>query len=438
MNELIRLDLPGAGRAGDQHVRHRREVDELRAAVDVLAERDRQRMAVVPGGLRAQDVAEHHEVADLVRHLDADGRLARDRRDDPDVGRRERVRDVVGEAEHLVDLGPGLDLDLEERDGRARGVRRRRAPGRRTYGRCARARPSCAPRRARCRRPAATFEAGRAAGAGTGRRRPGRTRSGTVDRLRLPPRPRPLRLASSRSSTTGTRSSVWITRGSRRRDDLRLLFVLFHLVVVLHAGETHRGSAPITADSGVPVKISSPRTTAPLHTIATPILRDELAERPRRERADRARRVAQLSRTPRTASGCRAERQQREDADERDREPDEHPQPVLLGRAAKEQDTPVQGEHRERRRPRRRSTADEPVQPAPDRPGGLEPQTRGPPAAPSTTRPIPSASRAQGARCWRTDVRARVAWTGHGPWSSSPIYTSTITGRITGLRWVTS
>jgi hypothetical protein len=53
-------------------------------------------------------------------------------RDDPDVRRRERVRDVVRERQNLVHLRAGLHLDLVERDGRSamgRGHVRRHAEG---------------------------------------------------------------------------------------------------------------------------------------------------------------------------------------------------------------------------------------------------------------------------------------------------------------------
>ena len=65
------------------------------------------------------DVAERDEVRRVVRHLDADGLLARDRREDADLGRRERVREVVLERRDLRDLRPGRELELVARDARA-------------------------------------------------------------------------------------------------------------------------------------------------------------------------------------------------------------------------------------------------------------------------------------------------------------------------------
>ena len=87
--------------------------------MNVLAERHLERMGRLPGRRRSKDVAEHHEVAVHVRHLDADRRLAGDRRLDPDIRRRQRVRDVAGESEHLVHLGAGGHGDLVHRHRRA-------------------------------------------------------------------------------------------------------------------------------------------------------------------------------------------------------------------------------------------------------------------------------------------------------------------------------
>ena len=70
----------------------------------------------------AEDVAERDEVRREVRHLDADGLLARDRREDADLRRRERVREVVLELRDLADLRPGRELELVARDARARDL----------------------------------------------------------------------------------------------------------------------------------------------------------------------------------------------------------------------------------------------------------------------------------------------------------------------------
>ena len=110
--------LAGARRAGDQEVRHPREVRPDGVARDVLAEPDRERAR--RAGQVVVDVAERHHPRREVRDLDADGLLARDRREDADLRRRERVREVVLEARDLRDLRAGRELQLVADDARAR------------------------------------------------------------------------------------------------------------------------------------------------------------------------------------------------------------------------------------------------------------------------------------------------------------------------------
>ena len=79
-----------------------------------------------------EDVAERDEVRARVRHLDADRLLARDRREDADLGRRERVGEVVLEPRDLRDLRPGRELQLVARHARAGDLADRRSPRRRS------------------------------------------------------------------------------------------------------------------------------------------------------------------------------------------------------------------------------------------------------------------------------------------------------------------
>ncbi len=98
-------------------MRHLRQVGADRLAGDVLAEPDRQRR---PAGRRVlEDVAELHDPPARVGDLDADGRLAGDRREDADVGRRQRVGEVVLELGDLAHLDAGREAQLEARDVRA-------------------------------------------------------------------------------------------------------------------------------------------------------------------------------------------------------------------------------------------------------------------------------------------------------------------------------
>ena len=64
-------------------------------------------------------VAQPDHVAVVVGHLDADRRLARDRRHDPDARHGQGDRQVVGQAHDLRDAQAGLELDLELGDHRA-------------------------------------------------------------------------------------------------------------------------------------------------------------------------------------------------------------------------------------------------------------------------------------------------------------------------------
>ena len=84
---------------------------------DVLAEPDRHGAR----GLRdvAEDVAEGDEVRAQVRDLDAHCLLAGDRRQDADLGGRERVGEVVLQRGDLGHLRAGCELELVARDPRA-------------------------------------------------------------------------------------------------------------------------------------------------------------------------------------------------------------------------------------------------------------------------------------------------------------------------------
>ena len=88
---------------------------------DVLADRDVERVGGLTGLGSGQDVAERHELAGVVRYLDADGRPARDRRQDAHVGRRHGVGDVPLQRRDPGDLDPGPELELVPGDRRPDG-----------------------------------------------------------------------------------------------------------------------------------------------------------------------------------------------------------------------------------------------------------------------------------------------------------------------------
>jgi hypothetical protein len=115
-HRVDRTRLARAGRARDQQVRHLGQVGADRAARDVLAEPHGDRRPVRRGLL--EDVAEVHDPPPGVGDLDAHGLLARDRRQDPDVRRGERVGEVVLELGDLRDLDPGREAQLVARDVR--------------------------------------------------------------------------------------------------------------------------------------------------------------------------------------------------------------------------------------------------------------------------------------------------------------------------------
>ena len=110
--------LARARGAGDQQVRHAREIDHHRLAADVLAERQRQRGGgVLVGGAR-QKIAQIDGLALIVGQLDAD-HVAPRHGGDAHRHRAERARDVVGERDHARGAGARRRLELVERDHRA-------------------------------------------------------------------------------------------------------------------------------------------------------------------------------------------------------------------------------------------------------------------------------------------------------------------------------
>ena len=148
--------LAGAGRSGDQQVRHRRQIGHVRLAVDGLAERERQLRGRALVGVGLEQLAQRDLLAVAVRDLDADGRLAGDAIDQHRLGLHRQAQ-VVGEAGDLAVLHAGVGLELEGRDDRARDESARPSLRPRTRGtspRAAARRPSARARRS-CARPSA-------------------------------------------------------------------------------------------------------------------------------------------------------------------------------------------------------------------------------------------------------------------------------------------
>ena len=77
---------------------------------------------IISGRGRAHHVTEGDHLLVGVGDLDADGRLARDGREDPDVGAGDGVGDVPAEGGHLLHLHGRSELDLVARHRRAPAV----------------------------------------------------------------------------------------------------------------------------------------------------------------------------------------------------------------------------------------------------------------------------------------------------------------------------
>src|SRR5690606_23764636 len=102
----------GAGRAGDQQVRHAREVGDQRLARDVFAERDRDLGASAAPVFGLEDVAHAHGRGNAVWNFHTDGGLARNRRENTNGLRAHAERDVFIEAGDFFDANPGRGHDL--------------------------------------------------------------------------------------------------------------------------------------------------------------------------------------------------------------------------------------------------------------------------------------------------------------------------------------
>ena len=110
--------LTGAGGAGNQHVRHLGNVTDDRLAGDVLANGKGQAAFRIRERRRADTLADKDGIDRLVRHLDADRDLIRDRRD-THVRRAERQRNIVRQGGDARNLDAARDGQLEPGDGRA-------------------------------------------------------------------------------------------------------------------------------------------------------------------------------------------------------------------------------------------------------------------------------------------------------------------------------
>jgi len=117
--------LTRTGGAGDEHVRHARQVCHHRLAGDVLAQGDGQGGVDLLVHRRFQDRAQPHDAAARIGHFDADERLPRHRGLDAQALGRERQRQIARQRRNLRDahflarylpIGGGL-LNIARLDG---------------------------------------------------------------------------------------------------------------------------------------------------------------------------------------------------------------------------------------------------------------------------------------------------------------------------------
>ena len=114
--------LTGSGGAGDQQMRHLGQVGRDEIPFDVLTQPDHQRMMVATGRRRSEYVGESHHFAVGVGDLDADGGLAGDRRQHADALGGHRVGDVALQRGDLFHLDARPQLDLVAGDGGPAGA----------------------------------------------------------------------------------------------------------------------------------------------------------------------------------------------------------------------------------------------------------------------------------------------------------------------------
>ena len=120
--EFTKLDLPEPVEPATSRCGILARLADDEVALDVLAQPDHQRVVVACGSTaRRSTSAEPDHLAVGVGHLDADRRLAGDRREQPDVVGGHRVGDVAGQRGDLLDLDAGPELDLVAGDRRAAG-----------------------------------------------------------------------------------------------------------------------------------------------------------------------------------------------------------------------------------------------------------------------------------------------------------------------------
>ena len=111
--------LAAPGRAGDEQVRHLREIGDNRFPVDIFAQREREfdvRLRFLPI-LRLQKFAQRHFHFACVRQLDADGVFARNRRENVDALRAGGAGQIALEAHDFIYAHTFRRINFVARDG---------------------------------------------------------------------------------------------------------------------------------------------------------------------------------------------------------------------------------------------------------------------------------------------------------------------------------
>ena len=99
-------------------MRHRREIGDVRLAVNGLAERQRQLRRRAPVHFRFEELAQRDLLAGVVRNLQADRRFARDAIDEDGFGLHRQTQ-IVGEPGDLRVFHARVGLELVGRDHRS-------------------------------------------------------------------------------------------------------------------------------------------------------------------------------------------------------------------------------------------------------------------------------------------------------------------------------
>ena len=116
-NRIDAHGFPASRRACNQKMRHFCEIGDDCTPRDIFSEGDRDTAPRLLKFLRIQDIAQRHLRRFGVRHFDAHGRFPRNGRFDADIGRRQRHRDIILQAQDPAHFHAHRRLDFILRHG---------------------------------------------------------------------------------------------------------------------------------------------------------------------------------------------------------------------------------------------------------------------------------------------------------------------------------